>query len=196
MHIEFLAEDQSACRLLEIIVPRILGGEHTCRFHAYKGLGRLPKDLRGVTDPAKRVLLDRLPQLLAGYGKTPGIDAVVVVVDVDRRPCGEFLRELLAVCDATNPCPRTLFRLAIEEIEAWLLGDLNAVRTAYPHANQAVLERYQSDSICGTWEVLKEAVMPGIQESDSYGVIGRAKSEWAERIGACLDLDRNTLLSG
>jgi len=37
--------------------------------------------MKASTDPAKRVLLDQLPRQLRGYGKTPGIDAVIVVLD-------------------------------------------------------------------------------------------------------------------
>ena len=37
--------------------------------------------MKASTDPAKRMLLDQLPRLLGGYGKTPGIDAVIVVLD-------------------------------------------------------------------------------------------------------------------
>ncbi len=44
-----------------------------------QGIGRIPKNLNAGGDPAKRILLDQLPKLLGGYGKTPGIDAVVVV---------------------------------------------------------------------------------------------------------------------
>lgn len=37
--------------------------------------------MKASTDPAKRMLLDQLPWLLRGYGKTPGIDAVIAVLD-------------------------------------------------------------------------------------------------------------------
>ncbi len=60
-----------------------------------------------------------------------------------------------------QPEARTQFCLAIEEGEAWLLGDLDAVRTAYPGARKAVLDEDVSDSRCGTWEVLADAVYPG-----------------------------------
>ena len=96
MHIEFLVEDQSGELLLQSLVPKLLGapGEpHIWRLHAYKGVGRIPHGLTAATNPAKRILLDRLPQLLRGYGRTPGIDAVVVVLDSDRNPCGKLLVE-------------------------------------------------------------------------------------------------------
>lgn len=101
MHIEILTEDSSGQRLLERLVPKLIGprGEpHTWRFHAYRGIGRIPAHLSGTTDPSKRILLDQLPRLLRGYVRTPGIDAVVVVVDADGRDCRSFLSELQSVC--------------------------------------------------------------------------------------------------
>ena len=123
MHLEFLIEDRSGSRLMETLLPKLLGEPgnlHTWRIHAYKGVGRVPHNLGATADPSKRMLLDQLPRLLRGYGRTPGIDAVVLIVDADRRDCREFLTELETLLQACDPAPqRTLFRLAIEEIEAW-----------------------------------------------------------------------------
>ena len=73
MHFEILVEDSSGELLLCALLPKILGENgtsHTWRTHSYKGIGRLPRDLKGKTDPSKRILLDRLPKLLAGYGRS------------------------------------------------------------------------------------------------------------------------------
>ena len=81
MHIEVLVEDSSGEKLLTQLLPKILGNQgepHTWRLKAYKGIGRIPQGLTAKADPAKRILLDQLPRLLQGYGKTLGIDAVVV----------------------------------------------------------------------------------------------------------------------
>jgi hypothetical protein len=74
------------------------------------------------------------PSILRGYGKTPGIDAVVVVLDSDRRNCVDFLAELKALAASCNPVPDTLFRIAIEEMEAWYFGDQQALTAAYPES--------------------------------------------------------------
>jgi hypothetical protein len=154
MHFEILIEDRSGELLLESLLPKILGpnGEaHTWRTHAYRGIGRVPPDLRGKTDPWKRVLLNRLPRLLAGYGKSlQGQDAaVVVVVDADDRNCIEFKQELARLLQ-NWPQPNALFRFAIEEAEAWLLGDRTAVLRAFRRAKVNVLNSYVPDSVCGT----------------------------------------------
>lgn len=197
MHIEILVEDSSGEKLLDSLLPKLLGvqGEpHSWRLHSYKGIGRIPKNLGRGADPAKRILLDQLPRLLQGYAKTPGIDAVVVVLDSDRRDRVEFLNELKLVAGRCNPTPNVLFRIAVEEVEAWYLGDREALTGAYPRAKVDVLNRYVQDSVCGTWELLADAIHPGGSaaiKKAGWPLPGQKKHEWAERIGPLLELDRN-----
>jgi hypothetical protein len=197
MHIEFLVEDSSGEKLLAQLLPQILGEQgapHSWRLKAYKGIGRIPQGLSAKADPAKRILLDQLPRLLQGYGRTPGIDAVVVVLDTDRRDCKEFLKELKSIAEGCNPAPRTLFRLAIEEMEAWYLGDREALRAAYPRAKRDVLDRYVQDSVCDTWELLADAVhakgAAGIKKA-GWPLPGQIKHEWAEKIGPFMRINQN-----
>ena len=70
MHLEVLVEDQSGSIMLEVILEKILGANgavHSWRMHPYKGIGRLPKNLRGVTSPSNRQLLEQLPRILQGW---------------------------------------------------------------------------------------------------------------------------------
>ena len=197
MHIEILVEDSSGEKLLDILLPRLLGTKgnpHTWRLHAYKGIGRIPGGLVTKSDPAKRMLLDQLPKLLRGYGNTPGIDAVVVVVDSDKRDCATFLAELQAVADACDPGPNTLFRIAIEEIEAWYFGDHEALMEAYPKARREVLEKYVQDSVCDTWELLADAIRPGGSlaiKKAGWPLPGQVKDEWAQKIAPFMEPERN-----
>jgi hypothetical protein len=199
MHFEVLVEDASGKIALESIMEKIIGQDgqsHSYKVISYKGIGRIPKNLEGTIDPQKRILLDRLPKLLRGYGKSlkyvPAV--VVVVLDLDDKDCLVFKKEMLDILNNCNPQPRTLFRIAIEESEAWLLGDRNAVEAAYPRAKKQVLDTYLQDSICGTWERLADAVYPeGSQKLKQLGWphIGKAKYEWAANIAPYLDADNN-----
>lgn len=199
MHLEILVEDRSGELLLDLLLAKILGpngNEHSWRMHAYRGIGRLPPDLRGKVDPWKRVLLNQLPRLLAGYGRSlQGQNAaVVVIVDSDDRNCIEFKQELLRILQHCNPRPTALFRLAIEEMEAWLLGDRAAIIQTYPRAKANVLNSYQPDSICGTWELLADAIFPGGSaklKAEGYPRSGREKCAWATSIGPRIDVVRN-----
>ena len=198
MHIEVLVEDSSGAKLLDQLLPQILGEQgapHTWRLiKPYKGIGGIPKGLTAKADPAKRILLDQLPRLLRGYGKSPGYDAVVVVLDSDRRDCKAFLQELKSVADQCKPAPNTLFRLAVEEMEAWYLGDRAALLSAFPRAKREVLDRYEQDSVCGTWELLADAIHVGgaaAIKKTGWPLPGQLKHEWAEKIGPFMNLHQN-----
>ncbi len=197
MHIEILVEDSSGAKVVSMLLPAVIGqhGEpHTWRIHPYKGIGRLPSGLSTNADPAKRALLNQLPRLLSGYGRTPGVDAVVVVLDSDRRDCATFLADLKAVMQQCNPAPKTLFRLAIEEMESWFLGDKPAVLAAYPKARKEILSGYRQYSICGTWELLADAVYPGGSAAiikAGWSLPGEVKHAWADHICPNMDVELN-----
>ena len=199
MHFEVLVEDQSGGIALDVVLEKILGKSgqsHSWRLHPYKGIGRIPANLHAVPNPRKRLLLNHLPRLLRGYGRSlqPGRDCVLVVVDLDTQDCIKLKQDLLGVLQACNPRPTTLFRIAIEEGEAWLLGDRDAVKAAYPNAKDPVLNGYAQDSICGTWEVLADAVHPGGSaplKRTGYPTAGRAKCDWARNIAPRMDVSRN-----
>ncbi|NOR46942.1 MAG: hypothetical protein GQ533_02690 [Methanosarcinaceae archaeon] len=200
MHFEILVEDQSGKKALDILIPKIIGDEHSFKVISYKGIGRIPLNLRGSTDPNKRILLDQLPRLLRGYGKTfvnylPNYPAAVIVVcDLDKKHLGVFMEKLGSVLDTCNPKPETRFCIAIEEGEAWFLGDIPAVKKAYPNAKNTILNAYVNDSICGTWERLADAIYPGGSQKLSakgYPDIGFEKSAWSKKITPHMDVENN-----
>ncbi len=200
MHIEFLTEDQSGERMLKHLLPRLLGDTHTFAIHSYKGVGRIPKNMKNTEKAANRILLENLPKLLKGYGKAfagYGAEysaAVILVCDLDDKCRSEFLTALNQILDQCDPKPKARFCFAIEEGEAWLLGDFHAVSTAYPKANIHVLRGYVPDSICGTWETLADAVYPGGSQalaSKGWMAVGKEKSTWADTITPHLDVARN-----
>lgn len=199
MHFEILAEDQSGKIALDILIQKIISNDNTYNIHSYKGIGRLPKGLRPGTDPQKRILLDQLPKLIRGYGKTfkgfndyPAV--VIVVLDLDDKDLSSFGSELNLMVDGCNPKPDTYFCFAIEEGEAWFLGDIDAIKSAYPNAKNSILRSYVNDSICGTWEKLADAIYPGGSVSlknEGWVKVGKTKSEWAEKITPYFDINNN-----
>ena len=103
-------------------------------------------------------------------------------------------QEFFDVLNAYNPRLETRLCIAIEEGEAWLLGDIPAIKEAYPKAKVNILNSYQNDSICGTWELLADAIFAG--GSNALGkkpwyVIGREKSEWAQKITPHMNVNKN-----
>lgn len=200
MHLEILVEDASGKKMLDGLMPRLLGEAHTFNIKSYKGIGRVPKGLSPCSDPNKRILLDQLPRLLTGYGKAfaaygSGYSAAVMVVcDLDKRSRDDFESELKALVEKIVPLPKLAFCLAIEEVEAWLLGDFPAIKKAYPNAKDAILNSYVNDSICGTWEVLANAIFSGGADalrSKGWMEVGAQKSKWAETITPHMSLTHN-----
>lgn len=163
--------------------------------HGYRGIGRLPKSLAGSPAGLRhRLLLDSLPKLLRGYGRTPGIDAIVVVIDADRTDCTVLLQQLTQLADSVENKPTTLFRIAIEETEAWYFGDKQAIVKAYPRAKPAILDRYQQDAICETWEMLADAIHSGgasAVKRQGWPLPGNLKHQWAKEIGPHMDPEIN-----
>ena len=200
MHFEVLVEDRSGKAALDILIPKIIGDRHTFKVIPYRGIGRIPRNLTSHADASRRQLLAQLPRLLRGYGKTfseypsnyPA--AVILVCDLDDKCLRTFRQALFAVLNGCHPKPETRFCIAIEEVEAWLLGDIPAIRTAYPGAVINLLKRYENDSICGTWELLADAVCNGGSselKNKGWQAVGREKSSWSKNIAPLMDVDNN-----
>lgn len=203
MDYEIMVEDRSGKEMLEILMPMIFSrssSNNTFRIISYKGIGRLPGDLRTATDPKKRLLLNQLPRLIKGYGNIANMYPFVLifVADLDNKDCIEFKNELVRIERSISPRPDVLFRIAIEEMESWLLGDTEAVQTAFPKVKRDVIESYEPDSICGTWETLADAIYEGGSGSlikSGYPTIGIKKSEWARTITPHINIERNRSMS-
>ena len=89
------------------------------------------------------------------------------------------------------------FCIAIKEMEAWLLGDIDAIEEAFPFVKKVHIKNYQQDGICDTWEVLANMVYPGgykalmEKANGAYTEIGKAKCEWANMIGPRMNIKEN-----
>ena len=205
MHIEFLIEDACGKNMLEVLLPKIYEGREdvTWTVHPYKGIGTMPQKGTCKVDPKvirHRALLDNLPRLLAGYGHAwtaahvQDQYAVVVVCDLDDHDQTAFMGELNKLLMKCREQPTTRFCFAIEEGEAWLLGDSSAVKMAYPKYKAIILSKYRQDSICGTWEKLADAVYPGgsmALAKRGYQAVGAEKCKWAEMITPHLNVTKN-----
>ena len=197
MYYQFLTEDRSGEALIEIVMEKIKQTypDLIYRIKPFGGIVHFPKGNTAKEIKTKK-LLNSLPTYLRGFDKSlQNISAVIVVVlDNDDRDAAEFQKELENVAMQHMIAIDHVFCLAIEEIEAWLLGDEDAVRAAYPQARLSALHSYRQDSICGTWETLADAVYKGGRQKmkkQPFSERGRIKNEWARKIGAHLDLTQN-----
>ena len=192
MHFEILVEGQAELTALSILMKKIIGNyghPHTWKIHKHRGIGQIPDNPDAQPDTHNQTLLHNLPSKLRAYGYEGRDDvAVVVLVDLDDRPdCVNFKNELIDLLAYCNQKPKVLFRIAIEELEAWFFGDHQAIKRAYPNVKQQVLEAYAQDSQCGTWEQLADAIYPGgLTALGQYGKrsvrILEQKRTWAKEI--------------
>jgi len=153
MHVEFLVEERSAEEALKSLVPGILGPDVTFAIHAYQG---------------KQDLLGKLPNRLKAYRSwLPRDWRIAVLVDGDDEDCRQLKATLdgaartarLRIRSAPGSSFQVLNRLAIEELEAWFFGDIDALHAAYPRIdlNLGKKAKYRDpDAIKGgTWEALE-----------------------------------------
>lgn len=194
MHVEVCVEDASGKIVVESILQRCLRADVSWRVHSYRGIGHIPKNLRNTVNAEKRVLLDNLPKLIRGCASTPYVSLLIIVVDSDSRSCEDLLEDLKKIHTSVSPSANVIFRIAIEEIEAWLLGDPEAIKAAYSIRRPDLLASYVQDSVCGTWERLAEIIHSGGASAlldEGWPAPGIAKTEWAREISPHLNLSAN-----
>ena len=199
MHFQYLVEDQSGAALIRILMQKIVelypNATYDCK--GFRGIGGFTRK-NTIKETKTGKLLNDLATYLRGFDRSlqsfPSV--IIVVLDSDDHDVQQFRSELEAVAMQNMIKIDHVFCLAVEEIEAWLLGDRHALLSAYPYAKMHVLNTYVQDSICGTWEVLADAVYPGgtsklSREHASFIEIGKLKAEWAQNIGIHMDLKSN-----
>lgn len=199
MHFQFLIEDNSGAVLIDMIMARLKEQhpEVTYNTKPFHGLGGFKRS-GSVKEIKNGKLLHDLSIYLGGFDKSlqnyPAV--IVVVLDNDDRDTDVFYHDLEEIAVNKGISIDHVFCIAVEEIEAWLLGDEAALLSAYPNAKLSTIKAYKQDSICGTWEVLAEAIYPGGLQSlekncISYSEIGIRKAEWARCIGRYMDFMNN-----
>jgi hypothetical protein len=183
MHLEILLEELSAEAALNNLLPKLIPNEHTWNLHVFNG---------------KTDLLDSLEGILKAYSKWITAEfRIVILVDRDHDDCLALKSNLnTKATDAglvikSNAIPfQVLNRIAIEELEAWFLGDPNAIRAAYPKV-AAHFEKKAAFRDCdaikgGTWEAL-ERLLKGA----GYYSSGLPKIETARMISTYMNPAEN-----
>jgi len=185
-HLEILVEEPSAEAALQILVPRLIGGDVSFRIHPHEG---------------KPDLLQSLAGRLRGYANWRGRTGtrVIVLLDEDREDCRGLKRDLERMAAAAGLPTKSaeptrpfmvVNRLAVEELEAWFFGDIVALSTAFPGVPATLAQKraYRDpDAIRGgTWEALHRVL-----QGAGYYPGGFNKIEAARRVAQHMDPDRN-----
>ncbi len=182
-HIEVLVEEASTEAALLELLPKMLG-DVTFRIHPHGG---------------KSDLLRKVPSRLRAYSRwLPSDWRILVLVDQDQQDCGQLKRTLLhfvkaaglRAASAKRPGGVVLARIAIEELEAWFVGDVPALVQAFPGVSPhlAAREKFRDpDAVTGgTWEVLARVLNAAGHYSEGY-----PKIEAARRVAEKMDPARN-----
>lgn len=203
MYFQFLIEDVSTEILVGHIMEKLKKKYPHKEIYAdtksFSGIGHL-RNSGNLMERKGGNLLNNLYMYLRAFDRAlSSMDhaAIVVVVDNDKRDFEDFRMKLEQIARDAMVLTDYVFCIAIKEMEAWLLGDENAILKAYPLAKRKYIKAYEQDTICDTWEVLANAVYPGglvvlkKKSKTSYSETGKAKCEWADRIGRELELENN-----
>ena len=183
MWMEFFLEEQSAAELIYSLVPKILPNVNF-EIHPFDG---------------KPDLLKNLPNRLKAYSSWDADDHfIVVLVDRDNNDCHK-LKSLLETFAADaglktrSSSPdrfRVINRIAIEELEAWFFGDVEALHKAYPRVPESLGRKapYRDpDAIKGgTSERLAKLL-----KEKGYHSGGLQKIRAAQEISKHMDPDHN-----
>ena len=179
-----VVEEPSAEAALQYLLPRLLG--------------EVPFQVIAFHD--KQELLGKLPVRLRGWACwLPPTMRVVVLVDLDNDDCHALKGMLEEMAREAGLSTRTVAggasgqvanRIVIEELEAWFIGDADAVRAAFPGVS-ATFERNRSlrdpDAVRGgTWEALSRVLRRA-----GYFVTGYRKITAARAIAEHMDPERN-----
>ena len=185
MHIKFFLEESSAEEALKHLLPKILLKDVSYEFHAFQGRDEMLKEL---------------PTRLKGEQWIPDNWRIIVLIDEDRRDCHELKAYLeraaheAGFVTKSSATPNEDFqivnRIAVEEIEAWFFGDVEALHTAYPRISQNL--QYQAkyrnpDAVPGgTYEALERLLI-----QKNYYTKRISKPTVAQNIAQYMEPNRN-----
>jgi hypothetical protein len=175
--LEVLVEEPSAEAALKALLPKIVPGV------AFEIISFNGKDN----------LLRRLPIRLrdyAYYWAQAGL-RIVILLDRDDDDCTALKARLVEIAnEAGLPVQAALFRIVIEELEAWFLGDVRALHTAYPRVPSSLgsQEKFRDPEAVpgGAWEGLEHVL-----RRHGYHKKGLRKVQAAADIAPHMDVENN-----
>ena len=199
MHFEVLTEDRSGGIVVETLMKSLLSAvvpSFTISIRPHRGKGESSDNW--YQRPVKNAsgLLDLLPAKLRAYDHVfAGTEYILVVIMDSDTLSPDAVQSLLhSMCRKFAPSLPYVIGICVEETEAWLMADEQALLAAYPDADMTVFKEYIQDSVCGTWEKLCSVLLhekaAGLIRI-GYPAIGQYKQEWSQNISQCMDPKRN-----
>lgn len=169
--IEILVEEPSMKEFLSILLPTFLPPVWLLNYNffirSFDGKNDLQKNI-----PSKIKVFSNLKNEAVG---------VVIMQDQDSADCKELKAKLLDICNRNGDCPK-LVRIVCKELEAWYIGDFEAVNKAYPnfkHTNYINKAKFRFPDLCNPSYELRR-ILPEFQKVNA-----------AKRIAPFININNN-----
>lgn len=170
--LHIFTEEPSLKIVLETILPKILPQNVYFQIYSHQGKQDLERALRTT---------------LPSISKIPG-SKILVTRDQDSADCKDLKQHLTETIGLNCQCD-FLIRIICRELEAWYLGDMQAIQKAYPRFNA---EQYKNKAEFRNVDKLQSAnkeLLKLIPEYSNRDYL--PKLETAEYISPFLDLNNN-----
>lgn len=122
--IEILVEEPSVAEVLRGLLPSVLHEgwllDENCFIRPHEG---------------KQALQQSLPRKISSMGKKDIRVGIMVLQDQDSSDCVELKQKLISLCNSSMPRNSSVpykVRIVCHELEAWYMGDLDALEMTFP----------------------------------------------------------------
>jgi hypothetical protein len=185
MQIDILLEEPSAEEALRNLLPKIIKGRARVNLINMRNKSRL---------------LQELPARLCGYKRRieAGEDLrLLILVDRDDDNCQDLKATLERMAReaglSTKSSPQengqfyVVNRIAIQELEAWFIGDIDALKKAFSSLRGVSFPKsFQNPDKCGKWEILHRFLRQNGIYRSNY-----PKIEAARKISQQIEISHN-----
>ena len=155
MQVEILVEEPSMEFFLRGVLPSLLPEgislDENCFIRAHEGKQHLQREI---------------PPKVRAYQHYSIPIKVIIIQDQDSSDCKELKQKITAMVNENSTLP-FIVRIACRELEAWYLGDMDALEKTYPHfkaekhRNKA---KFRNPDTCNASDELRK-IIPNFQKS-------------------------------
>lgn len=176
MFLHIFTEELSCKSLVDRIVPGLL--PKGADFHVYDHQG-------------KQDLEQALKSTVPSISRIPD-SRILITIDQDNSNCKQLKVKLLNLIEGKCLCPY-MIRIICRKLECWYLGDLQAIKAAYPrfdpdkHTHASAFRNV--DNIQNAPEKMLK-IVPELNKREYL-----PKLEFSRKVSAHLNIDRNTSTS-
>ncbi len=170
--LHIFTEEPSIKYVLEKIIYKMNFVEDEFRIHSHQG---------------KNDLITALNKTVPSISRIPD-SKILITIDQDKNDCISLKNEIQQIIEPSCACDFKI-RIICKELEAWYLGDMNAIENAYPRFKA---ENYKNKSKYRNVDKIVSPNLEVLKIIPEYNPFKRLpKIEAAIRISPFLELDGN-----